>query len=98
MAEELTSLEKALCRLMSDVSEDYWCAGWFSGIEYQIWAELHAYGSRRFNTDELEAIDALSKETGTWITWADGDASQRAVPLDEWKRMFAEYVGGTDGQ
>jgi hypothetical protein len=26
-----------LRKLMSGISEDYWCAGWLSGLEYTLW-------------------------------------------------------------
>jgi len=31
---------RLLARLMSDISEDHFCAGWLIGCEYALWADL----------------------------------------------------------
>jgi hypothetical protein len=35
--DEQTITASLLRKLMSGISEDYWCAGWLSGLEYTLW-------------------------------------------------------------
>ena len=35
-----------LARFMSDLSEDYWAAGWLTGLEFQLWGAVQEEASR----------------------------------------------------
>src|SRR4051812_26190125 len=37
VAEDKDAAKLALLRLMEQISEDYWAAGWLSGLEYELW-------------------------------------------------------------
>jgi hypothetical protein len=30
-------VRETLLRMMEDMSEDYWCAGWLNDLEYSLW-------------------------------------------------------------
>jgi hypothetical protein len=40
MLSDLTPDQRALARYMSDLSEEAYCAGWMSGLEYALWDGL----------------------------------------------------------
>jgi len=37
------SLRKRLLSLMREISEDHYCAGWTSGLEYSLWQAVLQY-------------------------------------------------------
>ena len=85
-----------LCEYMSEISEDYWCAGWLHGLEFSLWKMLRG-GSRDFGTgdvkeEELSKLRQLSQRAGGWVIWDEQkDASMsgnRFVPLALWTVMY----------
>jgi len=71
-------------QLMSDWSEERWCAGWMIGLEKEAWHgtshEMTAYD------EDLVAIHDLARITGVWCTW-DTD-----VPLAEWEAQHGRAL------
>lgn len=84
-----------LFSLMSDASEEHWCAGWMSGTEIALWKAIQQYpqpmqwGMRPVDLDTVRKLHDLALAVDGWWMW--GDDGQRFVPLDEWKRMYAQY-------
>jgi hypothetical protein len=35
---------------MSWISQDYWCAGWLSGLEYTLWGHAIIFGDQQKKT------------------------------------------------
>lgn len=66
-----TDKQRELYELMSDISEDCYCAGWYMGNEYHIWAALQdgdrRYGMGEMDAEQLEKCRALAKELGDWM-------------------------------
>ena len=89
-----------LYELMSEISEDCYCAGWMMGLEYAIWGALQD-GDLRYGMGEMDAASlmrcrALSLTLGGWIVWVDDDTDPslthehwgpRFVPMDVWLQM-----------
>jgi hypothetical protein len=75
----------ALQSLMSMLSEDYRCAGWYVGIERIVWDDLDK--GELFDPVILSAIKLLATKCNGWWVWADDQT--RLVPLDEWRRKWA---------
>lgn len=85
----LTPLQHKLYELMSEISEDCWCAGWMDGNEYALWDALKT-GDRTYDMslmDErlLEDCEALSEEIGGWIEWRD---DEHGLPIGSWGPYF----------
>jgi hypothetical protein len=108
-ARQATALEQAkdrnaalaLQRLMSDVSEEYYCAGWLTGLEFELWPMLNG-GSRRFGMgevgeDEVAQLKALSEQAGGWWRWDDEDG-QTFTTLDEWQAVLASKPHSSAGR
>jgi hypothetical protein len=88
---DLNKEQKALCLLMSDISEEAWCAGWMNGLEYALWyIMLHGpakYGWKVINGDTIQQLKNLSEQEECWITF-DQVTQETAVSLSEWEAMF----------
>lgn len=82
---------RALCRLMSNLSEDCWCASWLSGLEHALW-EMVAGGDRELGNGEVslaqvDDLRALSNRCDGWWMWVDDGAVEGKVfvRLDAWR-------------
>ena len=86
-----TESQRELYDLMSDISEDCYCAGWLMGNEYNIWAALQdgdlSYGRGVMDAESLERFRELSAELQGWIIWADDDMD-KDMPVAEWGPRF----------
>jgi hypothetical protein len=88
---------RALALLMSETSEECWCAGWLADCEYSLWrmcanpATPLDWGMSEVEAKDVDEMRRLSKECGGWITWDRDKGVEWFVPLTEWERVFAEY-------
>jgi hypothetical protein len=80
----------ALARLISDISEDYYCAYWMSGCEYGIWKALtqwRATGAATwagFNVSQkMPALDEAQRTAGGWVWWPEDDG-ERFIADRDW--------------
>ena len=94
----LTLAQSELAELMSDISEDQYCAGWLSGLEYQLWALLHRDGAEnntafsKTHPRDIRRLRQLSAVTGGWIVWSDhGEPYRKFVPIVDWEALYARY-------
>lgn len=79
-----------LGRVMSDLSQDYWCAGWLIDLEFDLWSAMHGARSP-FTRSDLAQVKYLSAKCGGWIVWHDAAPWRRYVPLSIWKPRFADW-------
>lgn len=89
--------KETLRDLMSDISEDCWCAAWLHGLEYSLWAMVKG-GDRKFGMDEVrkhevDELRRLSAECGGWWVWSDKALDEAFVPMAEWLEMYAKVCG-----
>lgn len=95
MLADLTPMQRVLAKLMSQISEDTWCAGWLINLEYELWQALvdgrreHKFSA--VTEAEIEELRELSDLCGGWIAY-DKDRRQTFVPLDQWLTMFAAHT------
>jgi hypothetical protein len=91
MYSALTKQQRALHNLMSDISEEAWCAGWMDGLEYALWhIMLHGpakYGWELISEQTIQQLRTLSEQAGCWIVF-DDVTQETAVPLAKWEQMF----------
>lgn len=91
-----TKEQRALEQMMSDVSEECWCAGWNEGTEYGVWRLIEEGGSwgmcRAEDLPVLVAIKAFAEQIDAWVIWPGKPAVEgpRVVALDEWRAMYAK--------
>jgi hypothetical protein len=94
MAKDPTSVVP-LAELMSNISEECYCAGWMMGLEYALW-DMVLGGSRRYGQSEASEAQVtemrrLSERAGGWVRWQD-DVGEVFVPLDEWVAEYASRL------
>lgn len=79
--------------LMSEISEDCWCAGWLHGTEYALW-KMVEHGAGKWGQGEVtqarvDRLRRLSELAGGWFAWRDGDGPE-FVPMERWVAEFAK--------
>jgi hypothetical protein len=80
-----------LYSLMSDISEEHWCAGWMSGNEESLWAAMND-GSRDYGMGEIADVDIaalkrLHEQCGGWWYWHD-DQNEPGLHHSHWGPRF----------
>lgn len=89
--EHLTDTQWLLCELMSQISEDCFCAGWAGDCEYDIWQALQHTDpwapNHPMNLRLLRLCGKLSTEIDGWIYWAK---EPKFAPMAQWLVMVEE--------
>lgn len=84
---------EALASAMSDISEEYECAGWLIGLEFKLWEMLRG-GARELamgdvTDEEVDNLRRLSERAGGWVFWRDNDdpfkSGECFEPYAEWQ-------------
>jgi len=80
-----------LWALMSDISEECWCAGWMASLSHFLWdiamaaPASHPYGQGEVSAAQAEALRALSAMAGGWWIWCGLDnpdgGNQEFLPI-----------------
>ena len=86
----------ALARLMSEISEDCYAAGWMGGLEFALWAIVQGeaqpeYGEYVVLPEQVERLRYLSSRIGGWVAWSDEARGEIFVPMAQWERMYAPH-------
>jgi hypothetical protein len=60
-----------LLGLMTGISEEYWCAGWMTGLEHSLWRVTAgtAYGQGIITERQATLLRLLSDECDGWWIW-----------------------------
>lgn len=82
----------ALNSLMSEISEDHYCAGWLGGLEYDLWKIVQG-GNREFGFGDIAEsrvteLKRLSEKAGGWWYY-DEENGETFIPMDAWIAMFS---------
>jgi len=84
----------ALLRLMSDLSEDCWCAGWMTDLEFTLWEAMRTGGRELgwggIGDRDLARLKHLHELAGGWWIWDKGETGNRFVTTEEWLAILAE--------
>lgn len=87
----------AMGAIVSDISEDTYCAGWMNGIEFALWGVLHGdmedYAGVTASDPRMVALDVLSRKFDGWVMW-DNTVKYRwtaFVPTDKWVALYAAH-------
>lgn len=84
--------EAGLLALMAGISEELWCAGWLTDLEFDLWAmmtgarEDRGYGMGVVSDRQIELLRLLSEEAGGWWT----NCGEEFVNLEKWRVTVAE--------
>ena len=86
--DEQTVTADLLRKLMSGMSEECWCAGWLSGLEYILWDAVTGKRKNICGPEEIEQLKYLSEKCGGWIVWDEQATDERFVPMEQWLRLY----------
>jgi hypothetical protein len=89
-----TPAARLLYRVMTGISEDCWCAGWFVDCEYALWANLtgkDVLGVRawRISAYEVEELRLAHEVAGGWIVWSEERRNLIFLSTGEWLEHLA---------
>ena len=83
----------ALASLMSDISQEHYCAGWMNDLEQRLWGMLQGkdrqYGNGVVSDANIAQLRSLHEKCGGWIVWQGRDAGHepsgmKFVTTAEW--------------
>jgi len=85
---------RLLARLMSDLSEEHWCAGWMSNCEYALWSDMTGREVRGrmgwgLSKEEVEELRVAHELAEGWIMWSDELGETVYLPTEEWLAHLA---------
>jgi hypothetical protein len=91
--EQLNADQRELFEAMSELSEECYCAGWYTGTEHGVWRLIHqggSWGLWRFPVEarQLEKVRRAMARAQCWIVW--GGDGPVAIPLQEWRARLIE--------
>ena len=79
----------ALRDLMSDISEEYYCAGWLSGLEDELWRMLlggdRGFGMSEVTAEEVGRLRTLHERCGGWWFY-DKQHGEMFITTAEWTK------------
>jgi hypothetical protein len=100
---DLPEARRALRLCMMHISEDYYAARWYIGLEYLLWelvSQWRADPHLEPGAEEPEfsciyearMLSWLAEQAGGWWRWADqGGTGTEFVPMAEWLRIYEEH-------
>ncbi len=95
-ATHLTPTQNELASEMGWISEQAYCAGWTSGLEYYLWDFLcegpGQFGCLEITNQHLETLRSLSDACGGWNVWDDKIIDRAFMPMDVWQQQFAAWT------
>lgn len=82
---------EVLAAVVSDISEEQWCASWLIDCEFYFWAGWHC------SVRDLDELQALHDECGGWVVYelAKGDEPDPGwifLPTAEWLPRFEAWA------
>lgn len=93
--------QEALYKLISDISERCWHAGWMDGVEFYLWAlitkqiitiEDRQYGIDIISEKEVNELKTLSKEVKGWFTFDEEKVQIVFIDLEDWEKLFHDNI------
>lgn len=78
--------------LISEISEDIYCAGWYSDIEFELWNWIKDESTipeglnHRVIKKDLSELQMLSNKLQLWAHWTDTE-EEKSIGIEEWKEL-----------
>ena len=95
MLEDLTTEQRALADFMSTLSEECYCAGWMTHLEYTLWEAVQGgpfpYGQSVISESNVGLLRDLSGRCGGWIYW-DGTNEETFIGIKDWEQRYKEMT------
>ena len=106
----MNTKQSKLFQLMSDISEECYCAVWMHGNEYVLWSMVsdpdasRSYGQDVVAEEDIDALRVFSSDINGWIRWRDDEEDLMLpveewgpvfTPMEEWLAMYARWTGSS---
>jgi hypothetical protein len=90
---ELGTTAHYLSTIMSDISQEYYCAGWLGGLEYYLWDAITNGVTETFRLadERKKALLTLSKKCKGWVVYNDKSYNREFVSLKRWNQLFSKW-------
>ncbi len=83
-----------LSEVMSEISEEHYCAGWLSGLEYSLWEVLEgnrkAFAAGKMTDEEIQELRDLRERSGGWW-WFDHDEGELFETIEAFTRRYEAW-------
>ena len=87
-----------LVHTMRDLSQEYWCAGWLSNLEFELWAFVQdedAHWRKFLGRSDRKWLQQLANDAEGWYYWSDEDpVGEKFIPMEDWLKMYEEHKNG----
>lgn len=100
---EREKLFDEMCEIISDHSQDCYCAGWLDGIEFTVltwldeleagrYDEFGRFGiSTRIPKEKLEKLRIIALANDMWPVWGDGEGAPGIRTLAQARLLREDY-------
>jgi hypothetical protein len=90
----LKAKARLLERVMTDLSEEYYCAQWLTGLEYNLWADLTGQAVRGksglgISPEEKEELALAHEIAGGWLRWSEETSGVVYLSTPQWLAHLA---------
>lgn len=84
-----------LLSLMSEISEDHYCAGWLINLEFILWETIFESPNKYFGDSPISIANIaklleLTYRCQGWWTWSDDQKGETFLPYEEWLPIYSE--------
>ncbi len=73
---------------MEQISENLYCAGWFTGLEYMLWDWV--LDTSKKDDEMASVLSWLANQAGGWWRWSKETGEPCFVTMSEWKKLYGE--------
>jgi hypothetical protein len=88
-----------LGQLMSDISEEAFCARWMDQLEYDLWEAINGgrrkyglkYGQITLSDEQITRLRELSSRLGGWV-WFNDDLGSEFIEIERWRVMYEQWL------
>ena len=76
---------------IADISQGQWMAGWMTGIEYVIWADIHNDQPKYMDRITAHMFIEASKYVNGWVYWQEEPHDAVVfIPKEKWLLIIIE--------
>jgi hypothetical protein len=86
---------------MEEISEECYCAGWMTGLEFALWEATtlsygmcYSYGMSVITSEKIQKLKELSEKANGWWAWDDYFNCCVFIQLEDWKEIIKDRQAG----
>lgn len=95
-AKSASPMAADLANAMSEISEDCYCAGWMSKLEFELWSAVMngpvEAGFWKVTQSDIDRLRLLARRCDGWVVWDETLLTETWLPIEEWLRRYDEYA------